>query len=118
MDPWGYYIYSVYKQGSINLAFFSERAGAPTAKFLGLKTDDIVTFDITEDSWISLTKEDITRIKELRGYDWFTQSSWQEEFKEMLKQEIKIEQDALVSKSIDFTANEYLPYKIENKLFI
>ena len=28
-DAYGYYIYSVYKQGSINLAFFSEKAGCP-----------------------------------------------------------------------------------------
>ena len=28
-DPWGYYIYSVVKQGSINLAFESERMAIP-----------------------------------------------------------------------------------------
>ncbi|MEK6586950.1 MAG: DNA topoisomerase IV subunit A, partial [Nitrospirota bacterium] len=32
-DPWGYYIYSVVKQGSINLAFESERMAIPKAKF-------------------------------------------------------------------------------------
>jgi len=34
-DPWGYYIYSVVKQGSINLAFESERMAIPKAKFIG-----------------------------------------------------------------------------------
>ncbi|MBI4173363.1 MAG: DNA topoisomerase IV subunit A, partial [Candidatus Aenigmarchaeota archaeon] len=28
-DPWGYYIYSVIKQGSINLSFISDRLGTP-----------------------------------------------------------------------------------------
>src|SRR6266478_2175954 len=35
-DPWGYYIYSVIKQGSINLAFESQRMAIPKAKFVGL----------------------------------------------------------------------------------
>ena len=35
-DPWGYYIYSVIKQGSINLAFESQGYGRfPTPVFLG-----------------------------------------------------------------------------------
>ena len=37
-DPWGYYIYSVIKQGSINLAFESQRMAIPDAKFLGLRS--------------------------------------------------------------------------------
>ena len=39
-DPWGYYIYSVVKQGSINLAFESERMAIPKAKFIGLSSAD------------------------------------------------------------------------------
>ena len=38
-DPWGYYIYSVLKQGSINLAYESKRMAIPDAKFLGLRVD-------------------------------------------------------------------------------
>ena len=32
-DPWGYYIYSVLKQGSINLAFESQRMAIPDARY-------------------------------------------------------------------------------------
>ncbi len=39
-DPWGYYIYSVIKQGSINLAHESERMAVPDAKYLGLRSID------------------------------------------------------------------------------
>jgi DNA topoisomerase-6 subunit A len=38
-DPWGCYIYSVIKQGSINLAFESQRMAIPKAKFIGLERD-------------------------------------------------------------------------------
>ncbi len=37
-DPWGYYIYSVIKQGSINLAFESQRMAIPEARFLGIRS--------------------------------------------------------------------------------
>ena len=39
-DPWGYYIYSVIKQGSINLAFESQRMAIPEAEYLGLRSND------------------------------------------------------------------------------
>src|SRR5213079_2552004 len=39
-DPWGHYIYSVIKQGSISLAFESERLAIPDAKFLGVRAKD------------------------------------------------------------------------------
>ena len=40
-DPWGHYIYSVIKQGSITLAFESTRLAIPEAKFLGIRAKDL-----------------------------------------------------------------------------
>ncbi len=118
MDPWGYYIYSVYKQGSINLAFFSEKSGAPQAKYIGFMTKDVKTFDIPKSSHIKLENVDLKRIEELKNYDWFKTKEWQDELKSLKDFGNKIEQDSLVAKSIEFTAKEYLPYKIENKEFL
>lgn len=118
MDIYGYYIYSVYKQGSINLAFFSEKAGCPRAKYLGFSMDDVKKFDIPKSSWINLDKHDIKRLSEVAKYDWFKKKEWQAELKKLRDFGYKIESDALVSKKIDFTAKEYLPHKIENKLFL
>lgn len=118
MDIYGYYIYSVYKQGSINLAFFSEKAGCPKAKYLGFATEDVKRFDIPKSSWINLDKHDIKRLSEVSKYDWFKKKEWQAELKRLRDFGHKIESDALVSKKIDFTAKEYLPHKIENKLFL
>lgn len=36
-DPWGYYIYSVLKQGSINLAYESARMAIPSARYSTLR---------------------------------------------------------------------------------
>ncbi len=118
MDPWGYYIYSVYKQGSINLAFFSEKAGAPQAKYLGFSTSDIKQFDIPRSAYIKLKDVDLKRINELESYDWMKSQGWKNEFNALKQFGYKVEQDSLVAKSIEFTAKEYLPTKIENKQFI
>jgi DNA topoisomerase-6 subunit A len=115
MDPWGYYIYSVYKSGSINLAFFSEKAACPKAKYIGLSMKDVRDFDMPRSSWIKLNDEDYKRIEEVSAYPWFKKERWQNELADLKKFGYKIEQDALVSKSIEFTSNNYLPAKIENK---
>lgn len=114
-DAYGYYIYSVYKQGSINLAFFSEKSACPDAKFIGLKTRDIKRFNIARSNWIKLEGHDLKRLKEIAGYEWFQSKGWQEELKAMKDFGYKVESDALVSKSIEFTAEKYLPTVIKEK---
>lgn len=118
MDPWGYYIYSVYKQGSITLAYFSEKAACTSAKFLGLTTSDRAEYSLPPSSLIKLDEEDYARIEELSNYKWFSSREWQKELKDLKDGGYKIEQDALVAKSIEFTANVYLPNKIEQKRFL
>lgn len=118
MDVYGYYIYSVYKQGSINLAFFSEKAATPSAKYLGFCVDDFKRFDLPKSTLMKMTKGDLKRISEVQNYDWFKNKDWQGELKKLKDFGYKIESDSLVTKSIEFTAKEYLPTKIENKMFL
>lgn len=40
-DPYGFYIYSVFKVGSITLSYESERLATPKAKFIGVALTDI-----------------------------------------------------------------------------
>ncbi len=40
-DPYGWYIYSVFKIGSITLSYESERLATPTVKFLGVSMSDV-----------------------------------------------------------------------------
>ncbi|VVB76326.1 Type 2 DNA topoisomerase 6 subunit A [Candidatus Tiddalikarchaeum anstoanum] len=116
MDIWGYYIYSVYKQGSINLAHFSEKSAMPDAKFLGFMTRDVKKYDIPKNYWIPLDNEDHKRVKEISNYEWFkNKKEWLTEFKSLLDFKNKVEQDALVGKGIEFMAKKYLPEKIESK---
>ncbi len=117
-DPWGLYIYSVIKQGSINLSFLSDRLGTPEAKYLGLTTQDVEKFDIPKNVTIKLNKGDIKRTQELLNYVWFKPRDWQQELNHMLKAGHKLELEALSAKGIKYISDTYLPQKIAQKDFL
>ncbi|MFH0862311.1 MAG: DNA topoisomerase IV subunit A [Candidatus Altiarchaeota archaeon] len=111
-DPWGYYIYSVVKAGSMALAHESERLGTPKSRFVGMTMSDVEEFGlqkVTEE----LKDVDKKRISELMQYPWFQTKEWRKELKMMEDMGVRIEQQALASKSLEFVATEYLPQKIE-----
>ncbi len=111
-DPWGYYIYSVVKAGSMALAHESHRLGTPESKFVGMTMTDIDTYGL-ESVTEQLKDVDKKRINELLQYPWFQKKEWKEQLSLMAKKGVRIEQQALASKSLEFVAEEYLPEKIE-----
>ncbi len=117
-DPWGYYIYSVIKQGSINLAFESQRMAIPDAKFLGLSSFDPEKHGLPRNVGIKLTPSDIRRAKELLRYPWFSKKAWQREIKHMLETGLKYELDALANKDFRYLTTDYLPRKLREKDWI
>ncbi len=117
-DPWGYYIYSVIKQGSINLSFLSDRLGTPQAKFIGLTTQDVDKFSIPKNVTIKLNQGDVKRTNEMLNYVWFKPKEWQKELKHMLSVGYKLELEALSSKGIKFISEKYLPEKITSQDFL
>src|SRR5262252_4935511 len=101
-DPWGFYIYSVVKQGSINLAYESMRMAVPQARFLGLSSFDQTTWDLPQNVTMKLKDQDERRAKEMLAYPWFQKKEWQREIKEMLDRGVKLEIEALSRKGISF----------------
>jgi DNA topoisomerase-6 subunit A len=117
-DPWGFYIYSVLKFGSISLAHISERLAIPEAKLLGLTADDINNFDLKK-HLIKFEEVDFKRLEQIKNYDWFKNSKdWQRQFKMMKEMKAKAELAALSSKGITFISEKYLPEKIRKKDFL
>ena len=114
-DPWGYYIYSVIKQGSINLAFESQRMAIPKAKFIGLSSADPEAYELPRNVGIKLNDKDVSRAKELLNYNWFQKKPWQEEIKRMLASGLKYELDALANKDFQYLTKRYLPRKLKEK---
>jgi len=117
-DPWGYYIYSVVKQGSINLAFESQRMAVPAARFIGMSSFDADEFDIPSHVPMPLTDEDRRRAKEIRAYPWFQSKPWQREIQHMERLGVKLELEALSNKNFSFITEQYLPRKLKDKRWL
>jgi DNA topoisomerase VI subunit A len=112
-DPWGYYIYSVIKQGSINLAYESKRMAIPDAKFLGLRSKDFERCGLSASVKINLNEQDIKRAKQIANYPWFAHKKpWQKEIEGMLKNGFKLEVEALISKDISYVTETYTPERL------
>ncbi len=112
-DPWGYYIYSVIKQGSINLAFESQRMAIPEAKYLGLRSIDFERCELSDSVKITLNDTDRKRAKQVAKYPWFEKKrDWQREIEKMLKNDFKLEVESLISKDISYVTEEYVPARL------
>ena len=115
-DPWGHYIYSVIKQGSISLAFESSRLAIPDAKFLGIRAKDYDECDLGDAVKIDLTENDIKRAKEIAAYPWFEgHKGWQKEIDHLLRNGFKMEVEAMINKGISYVTEEYVPERLKAK---
>lgn len=121
-DPYGWYIYSVFKIGSISLSYESERLATPNAKFLGVSMTDVFGYGnkkgyLTENerrNFIIKAKEaDVKRALEIKNYEWFKTKAWQTEISIFMDKKAKLEIEAMASKGLKFLAFEYIPEKIK-----
>lgn len=117
-DPWGAYIYSVIKYGSISLAHISQELAIPGARMLGLTAEDVVKYDLKR-HLIKFEDVDLKRLDQVKNYDWFKDNKeWQKQFKLWKELNGKVELAALSSRGITFISDKYIPDKIKNKEFL
>jgi DNA topoisomerase VI subunit A len=117
-DPWGLYIYSVLKQGSINLAYESMRMAVPNVRFLGMSAFDHKKFTMPKAAEIKLKAEDLSRAEQMKAYPWFKDAKWQREIQATIDNGFKMEIDSLLGKSISFITEEYLPKKLRDRDYL
>ena len=126
-DPYGWYIYSVFRIGSIQLSHESERLATPEAKFLGVSMSDIFG-DKNKKPYLSEQERrnfiikakdfDIKRAEELKNYEWFKTKAWEKEIAVFLEKKSKLEIEAMASKGLKFLAFNYIPEKIQTGDYI
>ncbi len=117
-DPYGFYIYSVIKFGSISLAHMSGEMAIPSVKFIGITCDDVEQYKLQRHH-IKLTDQDVSRLKQIADYEWFKNNkAWQRQFSMMQKAGAKVEIQALSSRGITFISENYLPEKIKKQDFL
>jgi DNA topoisomerase VI subunit A len=115
-DPWGHYIYSVIKQGSISLAFESTRLAIPEARFLGIRAKDFEECELPDTVKIDLNDNDKKRANEIAAYPWFKENkSWQKEIAKMLSNGFKMEVESLIQKDISYVTEEYVPQRLKKR---
>jgi len=114
-DPWGLYIYSVLKQGSISLAYESMRLAVPGVRFIGMSALDYKKFKLPKAVEIKLADKDIARAKEMKAYPWFADKKWQREIDATLDNGFKMEVDSFLTKGVSFISEEYLPKKLKDR---
>ena len=115
-DPWGHYIYSVIKQGSISLAFESERLAVPEAKFIGIRSKDYKACELSDDVKITLNDNDTKRANEIAAYPWFeNHKGWQREIEGLLSNGFKMEVESLITKDISYVSETYVPERLKRK---
>src|SRR5512147_479453 len=114
-DPWGFYIYSVLKQGSINLAYESMRMAVPDARFVGLSSFDKAKYQLPTNVAIKMNDGDNDRARQMLAYPWFKKAHWQKEIQEMSRSGLKFELEALSRRGISFITEEYLPKKLKDR---
>ena len=118
-DPWGHYIYSVIKQGSISLAFESSRLAIPHAKCLGIRAKDFRECNLDDAVKIDLTENDIKRAGEIAAYPWFEHhKGWQREIGGLLKNGFKMEVESLITKDISYVTDTYVPERLKARDWI
>jgi DNA topoisomerase-6 subunit A len=118
-DPYGFYIYSVYRSGSITLGYESERLATPGARFLGLTVTDIYDYKIPRNFIIKAKERDLKRAKELLNYPWFKQSKeWVRQLELFLEKQEKVEIEALSGYGFKFLTENYIPEKLSTSGWI
>jgi DNA topoisomerase-6 subunit A len=68
---------------------------------------------------IKLNEQDIKRARQIAQYPWFVnKKAWQKEIELMLKNGLKLEVEALISKDISYVMEEYVPARLEEREFL
>jgi len=112
-DPYGVYIYSVYRFGSISLAFENYRLAVPKAKYLGVWTSDIYRYRIPKNFIVKATDQDIKRAHELLKYPWLVKERLlKKELELFLEKGEKVEIEAFSGFGFKFLTEKYIPEKL------
>jgi DNA topoisomerase-6 subunit A len=111
-DPYGISnIYRTLKVGSGNAAHLSQFFCVPQAHFLGVTPQDIVDYQLPTHP---LQDVDVKRAKDALKNDPFFQShnDWRKAIEQLLKMNVRAEQQALAKWGLNYVIEEYLPQKL------
>ena len=113
-DPYGMFnIYRTFKVGSGNAAHINRYFCVPTVRFLGVTPQDIVDYKLPTHP---LQEVDKKRARDALKNDPFVQhhKPWQDAIEQLLKMEVRAEQQAFAVHDLNYVIEHYLPEKLAN----
>ncbi|WP_435318825.1 DNA topoisomerase IV subunit A [Haloarchaeobius sp. TZWSO28] len=109
-DPWSYRIFGSVAYGSIKSAHLSEYLATPEARYVGIRPQDIVEYDLPTDP---LSDSDINALESELDDPRFQSDFWTEQIELQLDIGKKAEQQALAARGLDFVTDTYLPERLD-----
>ncbi|WP_439026866.1 DNA topoisomerase IV subunit A [Haloarchaeobius sp. DT45] len=109
-DPWSYRIFGSVAYGSIKSAHLSEYLATPEARYVGIRPQDIVEYDLPTDP---LSDSDINALESELDDPRFQSEFWTEQIELQLDIGKKAEQQALAARGLDFVTDTYLPERLD-----
>jgi len=113
-DPYGYAnIYRTLKVGSGNAAHLNEFFCVPQAVYLGVTPQDIQDYKLPTHE---LKDVDVKRAKDAMKNDpfFYSHKEWIQALEQMIKMEVRAEQQALAKWGLNYVIDTYLPEKLKN----
>jgi DNA topoisomerase VI subunit A len=79
---------------------------------------DYAKFHLSSAVVIKLNDKDIDRARQMKAYAWFKDKKWQREIDALLANGFKMELDGLLTKTISFISEEYIPKKLRERDYL
>ncbi|KAF5187311.1 Type 2 dna topoisomerase 6 subunit a [Thalictrum thalictroides] len=119
-DPYGFDILTIYRFGSMEMAYDAKSLRVPEIRWLGAFPSDSENYQLPEQCLFPLTEEDKKKAEAmlLRCYLQHEVPQWRSELQVMLQRGVKFEIEALSVVSISFLSDEYIPSKIQSAVHI
>ncbi|MFC4407407.1 DNA topoisomerase IV subunit A [Haloarchaeobius iranensis] len=108
-DPWSYRIFGSVAYGSIKSAHLSKYLATPEARYVGIRPQDIVEYDLPTDP---LADSDVNALESELEDPRFQDEFWTEQIELQLDIDKKAEQQALAANGLDFVTDTYLPERL------
>ncbi|WP_440989858.1 DNA topoisomerase IV subunit A [Haloarchaeobius baliensis] len=108
-DPWSYRIFGSVAYGSIKSAHLSKYLATPEARYVGIRPEDIVEYDLPTDP---LADSDVNALESELEDPRFQDEFWTEQIELQLDIGKKAEQQALAANGLDFVTDTYLPERL------
>ncbi|KAM1342951.1 hypothetical protein ACFX14_007303 [Malus domestica] len=119
-DPYGFDILSIYRFGSMQMAYDAKFLRVPEVLWLGAFPSDSEKYSLPQQCLLPLTAEDKRKTEAilLRCYLQREAPQWRFELKLMLERGVKFELEALSVHEINFLSEVYIPSKIQGGVHI